>query len=236
MNITVIALGIVVIILVYFLFKMFYRSYTNIEKKYLKDGSSSIPYNKLKNPGSTRYNYSSWVYVNTWSNTNTKSLISRKSQIVPADGSKHSSTTPDFILWLDKTSPALKCLFAYNGATDVDSVMTPITITNNFPIQKWVYLIISVDNQIIDCYIDGKLTISSKLAKPARVSSSDVTLGDSNNPDIYLVSTKLESTPMDPQTAWTNYLMGNGMGNSNTNLKMSYIQDNIEKRYFTVPV
>ena len=235
MNITVIALGVVVIILVYFLFKMFYRQFYSVDKKYLKDGSTSIPYTSLTNPTSTRYNYSTWIYVNTWNNTTSKSLITRGVTLVP--GTTYSqATTPEFMLWLEQTSPILKCFFSYGSATDKSPNMTPIIVTNNFPIQKWVYLIISVDNQIIDCYLDGKLSISTKIEKPAMVSSSAITLGDANNPDIYLVSTKREATPMDPQTAWNNYLMGNGMGSNNANIKMAYLQDNVEKKYISIPL
>lgn len=237
MNITVIALGIVVIVLLYFLFKMVYSQYTNATKIYLKDGTKSVNTTDLKNAGSTRYNYATWMYVNTWSNTRTKSIISRKSQIAP--GSSYTTTTPDFMLWLDTTSPALKCFFAKNGSTTTPPAtpnMPSITITNNFPIQKWVYVIISVDNQIVDCYIDGKLTISSKLSDPPMISTEPIMFGDGGNPDIYLVSPIRTPSPMDPQTAWNNYLGGNGMGSTNTNIKMSYIQDNIEKKYFSIPM
>jgi hypothetical protein len=41
---------------------------------------------------------------------------------------------------------------------------------------------------------------------------------------------------MDPQTAWNNYLRGNGMGRTNSNIKMAYLQDNVEKKYISIPV
>ena len=33
-------------------------------------------------------------------------------------------------------------------------------ITNNFPLQKWTCILVSVDNKIIDVYLDGKLVKS----------------------------------------------------------------------------
>jgi hypothetical protein len=75
MNITVIALGVVVIVLLYFLFKMFYNQVVGIDKKYLHEGSTTIESSKITNNKSTRYNYSTWVYVNTWNNTDPKPLI-----------------------------------------------------------------------------------------------------------------------------------------------------------------
>lgn len=220
MNITVIALGVVVIVLLYFLFKMFYNQVVGIDKKYLKEGPTTIDSKKITNNRSTRYNYSTWVYVNTWDNTKYKVLMYKSN----AGGSE------EFKLYLDQSSPQLKV------AIRTDS-LEYITITDNFPVQKWVYVIVSVDNQIVDCYLDGKLVTSKKLAKPLATPGDDpITIGDSNKPDIYLVSPKREATPMDPQTAWNNYLRGNGMGRTNSNIKMAYLQDNVEKKYISIPV
>jgi hypothetical protein len=221
MNVTVIALGVVVIVLLYFLFKMFYKQVAGIDKKYLKDGSTSIDKSKINNNKSTRYNYSTWVYVNTWDNFE-KTLIK-----------KSDNTSTEFRLYLDSLSPTLKCSIATSSASE-----PVIQITDNFPVQKWVYVIVSVDNQIVDCYLDGKLVLSKKLTGTLSTPlDSNITLGqDTNKPDIYLVSPKREPTPMDPQTAWNNYLMGNGMGTTNSNIKMSYLQDNVEKKYISIPV
>ena len=224
MNITVIALGVVVIILLYFLFKMFYNQFVGIDKIYLADGSKSIDPSKIDNIGSTRYNYATWIYVNTWNSTNKKTLIS-----------KGTATNPEFKLYLDTSSPTLLCEIGTN--VDTGKTEPTITITDNFPVQKWVYVIVSVDNQVVDCYIDGKLVVSRKLTYPLTTPGKhSIIFGDSNNPDIYLVSPKRNATPMDPQTAWNNYLMGNGMSTTNSNIKMSYLQDNVEKKYLSIPV
>lgn len=217
MNVTVIALGVVVIVLLYFLFKMFYNQVAGVDKKNLNDGSTTIDKSKINNNKSTRYNYSTWVYVNSWTSSE-KTLIQKSS---------------DFRLYLDDASPNLKCTIATSPASE-----PAITITDNFPVQKWVYVIVSVDNQIVDFYLDGKLVLSKKLTNRLTTpTDSNITLGqDSNKPDIYLVSPKRDPTPMDPQTAWTNYLMGNGMGTTNSNIKMSYLQDNVEKKYISIPV
>ena len=63
MNITVIALGVVVIVLLYFLFKMFYNQVVGIDKVYLQDGPKTVESSKITNIKSTRYNFSTWIYV-----------------------------------------------------------------------------------------------------------------------------------------------------------------------------
>lgn len=245
MNITVIALGVVVIVLLYFLFKMFYNQVVGIDKKYLKEGPTTIDPKKITNNRSTRYNYSTWVYVNTWNNNGFKPLLTKgTSSSAPAttytvtSASGVTTTTPDgydFMLWLNDTSPSLMC-FIKKPSPSTGNSTEIINITDNFPVQKWVYVIVSVDNQIVDCYLDGKLVTSKKLTFQPEVNDRPITIGGGSNPDIYLVSPKREATPMDPQTAWNNYLRGNGMGRTNSNIKMAYLQDNVEKKYISIPV
>ena len=168
----------------------------------------------MKNKTSTRYSYSLWIYVNSWSNRNTKSIITRGS---------------DFNLSLDANNPVL------SFTLESDSVISPATekktiITQNFPLQKWTYVIISVDNQIIDVYIDGKLLMSKKITYLPKVSTNDIRIGDDYRSDIFLTSVTHTAAPMDPETAWNNYTRGNGLNNDyNVNLRLSVLQDNIEQ-------
>jgi hypothetical protein len=156
------------------------------------------------------------MYVNTWSSNNVKTIISRGS---------------DFSIKLDQTTPKLYC----NFSSMTGDASSNILITNNFPIQKWTYLIVSVNSQIIDIYLDGKLVISQKLSYLPKVSTNDIALGDSNSPDIILAKLQRWPKTMDPQTAWNNYLQGNGISSTtNYNVKLSVLQDNIEQKKFTL--
>jgi hypothetical protein len=117
----------------------------------------------------------------------------------------------------------LKCDFYTKGSTaDTET----ITITNNFPVQKWVYIIISADNKIIDCYIDGKLVTSQQLKNQPTVSDTDIYVGVFN---AHLAKFQRITSPMDPQTAWSNYMSGNG-GNSLSKIFSSYGVDVIFKK------
>jgi hypothetical protein len=48
----------------------------------------------------------------------------------------------------------------------LSTISAPILITDNYPIQKWCYIVISVDSAFIDCYLDGKLVLSQKTYLP----------------------------------------------------------------------
>lgn len=119
-----------------------------------------------------------------------------------------------------------------------DNSTYTLKITDNFPIQKWVYIIISSDSGFFDCYLDGKLVKSQKVmvegtnilpAQPPD-DKTEIALGNTGNWTTTTPSPKcLEGTPnglnaniakfkrwtnsMDPQTAWTSYMSGNGQNN-----------------------
>lgn len=219
MNYYVIFLGIFVILLLYILYINYVSKSDNLTTlvDLNKSSNMSIPYTDLVKRDSTRYSYAVWVYVNSWSSTFDKPLLTRGTE---------------FNLSLDRTTPTLRCNLASSGTT----ANSDIIITHNFPIQKWSYVIISVDNQIVDIYLDGKLVLSTKLNNIPIVPTTDIKLGDSTKPnDIFLANLIRLPTPMDPQTAWSNYLKGNGMSNtSNLNIKLSVLQDNIQQKEFTL--
>ena len=217
MNFAVIILIIIVIILLYYLYTTYISVKASTNTKYdLNSTNAAIAAKSLTNNGSAaRCSYSVWIYVNSWSNTNTKTIISRGN---------------DVSLYLDQTTPSLKCIIGDDGHS-LSLADKTTTITQNFPLQKWTYVILSMDNKIIDIYIDGKLVMSKKINYQPVMSINDISIGDSQfTNDIFLTTITYNGYPMDPQTAWNNYLKGNGMNNNfNVNMKLSVLQDNIEQ-------
>ena len=165
------------------------------------------PITKLAEPTSARYSYSIWVYVNTWDNTIPKKII--------------FSRDNNIILSLAQNSPTLMAeIFMTDGS------YIEMAITENFPIQKWVNVIVSMDSQYLDCYLDGKLVKSHKMSLPSGNGRSIIlpqTPPDSTLP-VVLGGTSSNSTKFDatvtnfvrwpnainPQTAWDTYMKGNG--------------------------
>jgi hypothetical protein len=136
-----------------------------------------------------------WLYVNSWNNSSTKTIFGR---------------TNNIRLYLEQNTPTLKC-----DITTTSNQNETIIITDNYPLQKWVYIIVSVDGRIVDCYINGKLVKSQKLSndttQPGDAVASPIVMG---NFDATLANLTRTITPMDPQTAWNNYNKGNGMSGS----------------------
>jgi hypothetical protein len=222
MNYTIIILGIIIVFLVYYL----YVNYISASKTILK----SVDLNSV-NPDITlvdkaenvSYGYGAWLYINSWDQNKSKEVFSRSNNIS---------------LYLDKSSSILKCDISLNSTGNTNQT---IVITENFPLQKWVYIIISVDGgtgngTIVDCYINGKLVKSSKLATDAKAPGSateaPIKIGGGSSWDAVLAKFTRFTTPVDPQTAWDNYLTGNGssglfsLGNFSANLAV--LKDNVQ--------
>jgi hypothetical protein len=214
-----IILGVIIILLVYFLYINYWKQNVLFEKINLNNSVPNITYASLSNPGSTRYSYGVWVYVNSW-NSSQKNIMSRGN---------------DFSLYLDQTSPILWCKIGVKS----DGSSPNIIITNNFPIQKWTHVIVSVDNNIIDFYIDGKLLLSKQINGIPVVSTADISFGgstDSTAPDIFLAKVYRWVYPMDPQSAWNEYLSGNGQSLliPNYNVQLELLKDNVVNKKYSL--
>ena len=236
MNSIVIVLGIILIILVYVLYKYFTVSSTTLVPS--ASLTAVIPaVTAINSPKNVNYAYGVWLYVNTWDKAVNKNIFTRNQNIK---------------LSLDKTSPTLKCDIYMN-----DSTWKTINITDNFPIQKWVYIIISVDNQFIDCYLDGKLVASNQLtikktdgtfAIPATpldikdnavfLGNSDATYGAFTSFDAYVTKFNRWTSAVDPQTAWNAYMEGNGKGSASVlgdyGINMTILQNNVQQGTYSL--
>jgi hypothetical protein len=197
MNVTVIILGIVVVFLLYIL----YQYFTSKSNK-LATQTSLLGMNKAitvgTNASGTRYALGIWIYVNSWSmNSNIKTIYTLPGKIS---------------LFLEPTSPTLNVSIGVQGQAN-----TVIAITNNFPIQKWTYVTVSVDNTFIDCYIDGKLIKSALIngtQNPPSESPPYIYLGGNDTPyrgnDITIADFYRWTSPLVPSDVWTKYMKGNG--------------------------
>ena len=226
MNFVVILLGILVIFLLYYLYTTYFVTSSKLSSYVdLKLANTAISYNNLVSKTSTRYAYGVWIYVNSWNSNNAKTIISR-------------GTSPnfDFKLEIGKTSPTLTCTIAETTSSTSTTSPTAILITDNFPLQKWTYVIVSIDSSIVDFYLDGKIVKSTKLPYIPKLPATDIAIGDKTYPDIFLASLNRWPIPMEPQTAWNNYLQGTGIPSTSngTNLKLSVLQDNITQRTFSL--
>jgi len=231
MNSLIIILGIVIVFFIYLLFK--YLSNTATTLSPVADFTKAIPTitgDTLTGATNLSYAHGIWLYVQNWDPSAQKTIFYRPNNIK---------------LYLDQNAPTLKCdIWLASGSTQT------ITITNTFALQKWVYIIISVDNQFVDCYLDGKLVISQQIPPPKQPvdsTTSPLYLGNSGTPNFSagvagisigsgwsanaLIFTRWTNA-VDPQMAWEWYMKGNGKSKfaslfGSYGINYSVLKDNI---------
>lgn len=243
---TTIILTVIILLLVYVLYAYLTGTVTPLSQTASLKTQVS-PITNINGPRNTRYGYSIWVYVNTWTNNSAKTIFSRPNNIK---------------LYLDENSPTLKLDMTMNGTLNATTGLFPVetmTITTNFPLQKWVCIAISVDNQFVDAYLEGKLVKSQRFytsttangvvtttipSIPPDTTASPIHLGNSGvagafSPfDAFTAEFKRWSVPIDPQSAWETYLAGNGTNAlsrafSSYGIDVSILQNNVEQTKFS---
>ena len=216
MNYTLIILGIILILVLYVLYRFMSDRQTMVSSKvYLGDTPADVKFDTLANPSSSRYSYNLWIYANA----------------VDSSGNTiFSIGTPKVELKID-TNGNLICDLTDSSGTN------SITITPNYPMQRWVCVSISVDSSVVDIYLDGKLVKSQTMTGITHpTESSIITFGTG---DIYIAEFERLATPIDPQTAWDRYMAGNG-GSYISNMFSSYgatmilSKDQVDMKKFTL--
>jgi hypothetical protein len=193
MNVALILVIIVILVIVFYM--VYYVQTASQSVLDLLKTNDVIPSKDISNPASTSFSYNMWVYVNTWSSNNEKVIVYAETP----------GSVKKFKLYLDATSPTLKADILTTAPT---SSTKTVIITNNFPIQRWVYIVVSVEGPVVDCYLDGKLVKSQQLQYlPDMAGDYSIKYG---NFDAFLTKFSRIAKPTDPQMAWNDYMTGNG--------------------------
>jgi len=237
-----ITLIVILLLFVYFLYYWVYSTKKVLTTTVVDLTKVNSALSDLKEPGNTRYAYAAWIFVNDLDPNVDNVVFYRKNNIC---------------IYFDKTSK-LNCSIAGTGA-NATNITT--TITDTFPLQRWVHILVSVDGQYIDYYLNGKLIKSEKKSyiptTPAGYGADlktvdvPVYLGNSgvsaagnpkdatyasngNNAGYKAFLTKFTrwTTPLDPQSVWNEYTSGNGGAYFPYSVRLDLLKNNnIESSY-----
>jgi hypothetical protein len=223
MNYTFIILGIILLVIIFILYKVFTEKKTKIESSKTLSANTHY-YTDLKNPGSPKYYIGIWLYVRSLPSSGvTKCIYDIK------------DSTKILGLFLDDNA---KLSYKYDNETKQQPIM------DGFPLQRWTHVILSVDsNKLIDTYVDGKLMMSHNvsLTQPNATSELRESAGsDTNIIDAEIAGFERVPTTMNPQTAWKKYLAGNG-GNAFTRffktwgISLVLTKDDVDQKALSFP-
>lgn len=223
MNYTFIILGIILLVIIFILYKVFTEKKTKIESSKTLSANTH-KYTDLKNPGSPKYYIGVWLYVRSLPSSGvTKCIYDIK------------DSTKILGLFLDDNA---KLSYKYDNETKEQLIM------DGFPLQRWTHVILSVDsNKLIDTYVDGKLMMSHNvsLTQPNATSELRESGGTLNSTmQVEIAGFERVPTTMNPQTAWKKYLAGNG-GNAFTRffktwgISLVLTKDDVDQKALSFP-
>lgn len=224
MNPALIILGVVVVLIIYLYF--FYSTGENTlsDKMDLTTQQPPIEVANIVKPDSSIYSYEFWVYVGKYGGT-PQTLFSRASD----------KPINNIGVYIDGSSPTLKIDYVKNTSGGKGTIV----VSDNFPVQTWVHVIVSVSDSYIDTYVNGKLTKSIKesegIYRPS--ASTSIDFGTCNGTILAKLTRTTKAT--DPQTAWTKYSAGNGESQvskylGTLGMDVSLKKDNIEYSKFNL--
>ena len=198
MNYLAIGLGFIIVVILYYVYYYFTNNTLTSGLQPLKT-PLTVNYDKLKNPNSLTYSYQVWIYISKPTATTTQ--IFYRGEIANSE----------FEVDISGQNLVLK---AGQGSTGSPPVQI-MSITNEFPFQKWVYLVIYVYNlKTFEAYINGKLAKTVNISTDIKPTSnlSSLNIGNAGLDGYVTKFTRLPTT-LDAKTIWQNYLNGNGLSN-----------------------
>jgi len=243
-------LGIILSTLIYCIYNYiylpntkWYNSNVGVTKNYLLDGALSIPLTKynLTNSSSNRFSIELWLFVNPGAlpSNSIQNIFTIKSSTGDDSTYSHIECSSTSVLTTrNLTENEIISLDLYNDTSLKVSVKSDNTytktITPSFPLQKWEQVIISIDQYLLDLYLDGKLMQSIYLNTDITKKTPDlIKIPNVNNDilnftksDIYVSGYSLKTSKIDPNTASTNYKIGKSKVNRNTKVSLALSKNN----------
>jgi hypothetical protein len=220
MNSKLVLAVIVILLLLYVIFKALTTNYTTLGTMQKWSTETVLTDTSLPNSFKANSAISVWFYIKTWVNG------ARVIEMQNAGGTAH------FKVQFKAATNTIQ-IFPRSGI----SVTGEDCEISEFPLQKWVNLIISFNGSAMDVYVDGKLVKSCVVNNGSKIQETKkIILGDKSKiEDVgFITNVKLKATPIAPQEAWDIYSEGFG-GSPWSDLlnkykvKLSFIVDNQEQ-------
>ena len=189
MQLLTLFLIIIIVVMLYLGLAYYFTPASTITKKvYLANGVKDVALTDLPSIGAAKYSYEFWIYVN------------------------HSPPAGDVVFRItdNKSQETSSIRFiTYGNSARLSVGNTNIEITDKFPLQRWQYVIINVDNNLVELYLDGKLFRSVKTPQPIPTPNVNSILEFGRGADIYISAFNRNLYTIDQTTAFKNYLNGN---------------------------
>jgi hypothetical protein len=222
MNAKLVLAVVVILLLLYVIFKALTTTYTSLGTMQKWENETTLQGSNLPSNFKANTAISVWFYIKKWSDSAKVIHFKKVDATIFQVQFKIGTNTIQ--------------IFPQSGA----SASGKDCEISDFPLQKWVNLIISFNGSAMDVYVDGKLVKSCVVDGGSKLSdTTSIVLGDETkkppNDDVgFITNVKLKSTPIAPQEAWDIYSQGFGGSPwsdilNKYKVKLSFIVDNQEQ-------
>lgn len=222
MNAKLVLAVVIILLLLYVIFKALTTTYTSLGTMQKWENQTMLQGSNLPSNFKANSAISVWFYIKKWA----------------GDAKVIHFKKVDATIFQVQFKPNTNTIqiFPQSGA----SVSGKDCEISDFPLQKWVNLIISFNGTAMDVYVDGKLVKScvvdggSKLSETTTIVLGDETKKPPTHDVGFITNVKLKSTPIAPQEAWDIYSQGFGGSPwsdilNKYKVKLSFIVDNQEQ-------
>ena len=236
--------GVVVILLIYFVYIMFIKKTTdkNVLKEHPAVKAHQIKADEIPPASGSDYSISVWIYVDQWNYNygKEKHVLGRYIK----NGDEYLGAPS---ITMDAYTNDVKVRVAYLGDGTNAGKKQHTCVVKGIPLQKWVCIIMAVNNRTLDVYLDGKLTRTCVLPGVPQT-AQDGTLYVGSCPTIgmdggfagHITDLRMFSKAINPTQAYNLYKQGNSMSGLGSmvnryKFKFSLMDNNTETSKFIFP-
>lgn len=220
----------VILIIVYLVWNYIFNDTTSKNLITMTEGSKLKKINAEDlpgNKGSNDFTYSFWIYINDWNSKygQKKTIIERKNG---------NDKGPEIYLGEHKNdlNVVITTYSETGGSTGNDQRI----VLENIPVQRFTHLVVTVNNNAVDMYLDGKLVKTHILDNPPRIDKvADQAIYVNKNRGFsgYLAKLKYYSRALNPREVYEIYKEGYGAGLlggllNRYKIKFAFLKDNNE--------
>lgn len=191
MKILAVVIFIILIVLIYVLYKLLSKTTTKISG--FSDASTTIT--GASQPKTQNNAFSFWFYISSWTSETKQPLIQLNQGTASYMSAKLDTANNTLIIEIKST-------------TSSSSPVATVNITD-IRLQKWNHIIISVNGNVVDVYLDGKL-VKTQIASaiPSTTSGNfEPKIGGAGNKG-FISSALYKNDYITPEEAWNIYSMG----------------------------
>jgi hypothetical protein len=193
MKILAVVIFIILIVLIYVLYKLLSKTTTKVSG--FSDASTTIT--GASQPKTQNNAFSFWFYISSWTSVTGQRdpLIQLNQGVASYMSAKLDTANNTLIIEIKSTNPA--------------KTVATVNITD-IRLQKWNHIIISVNGNVVDVYLDGKLVktqIASEIPVTTLTTNFDPKIGGSGNKG-FISSALYKNDYITPEEAWNIYSMG----------------------------